>query len=85
MDQKISKLKAYLPSFLVENKSLYSILGKGIHQLSEDKCLDAFPVIKLGIELILDEKLEQLERARKVQQATSEITKLASRIKSRDK
>lgn len=57
----------------------------GIHQLTEDKCLDAFPLIKLGIELILDEKLEQLERDRKVKEATSEITKLTSKIKSSDK
>lgn len=84
MEQKIAQLKAYLPPFLVKNKSLYSILSLGIHQLSEDNCRDAFPLIKLGIELILDEKLEQLERARKVEEATSEISKLTSKMKSRD-
>ena len=85
MDQKIVKLKPHLPSFLAENKSLYSILGKGIHQLSEDNCLNAFPIIKLGIELILDEKIEQRERARKLKEAKSEISKLKSKIKSSDK
>ena len=85
MDQKIAQLKVYLPVFLVENKSLYSILSMGIHQLTEDKCLDAFPVIKLGIELILDEKLEQLERTRKVKEAKSEISKLTGKIKSSGK
>jgi hypothetical protein len=85
MEQKILKLKPHLPSFLAENKSLYSILGKGIHQLSEDDCLNAFPIMKLGIELILDEKMEQRERARKLKEAKSEINKLTSKIKSSGK
>ncbi len=83
MDKKILLLKDSLPSFLVSNKSLYSILSKGIHQLSEQECLGAFRVIKLGIELILDEKLEKLEHDRKIQEAQSDISDLTRRLKSK--
>jgi hypothetical protein len=76
MDDKISLLKNVLPEFLVENKSLYSILSKGIHELTELECLNAFPTTKLGIELILDEKLERLERDRKIREASSDISEL---------
>lgn len=84
MDEKISLLKHSLPDFLVENKSVYSILSKGIHELKEDECLGIFPKIKLGIELILDEKLEQLQHEKKIKLASKEIGKLNHNLKSTD-
>ena len=66
MEEKIKLLgKAYLPSFLVDNWQLYSILSKGIHELSEEDCLSSFPVVKGGIELILDEKIREKKRIEK--------------------
>ena len=62
MDEKILLLKDNLPAFLVENRRLYSILSKGIHSLSENECLKYFDTIRVGIELILDQKIEQQER-----------------------
>ncbi len=38
---------------------MYSILSKGIHELSEEECLQYFKLMKIGIELILDEQLEE--------------------------
>ncbi|MDP2729796.1 MAG: hypothetical protein Q8O55_04880 [Dehalococcoidales bacterium] len=84
MDEKISLLRHPLPDFLVKNKSVYSILSKGIHELKEDECLDVFPIIKLGIELILDEKSEQLQREKKIKLASKEIGELNQRLKSTD-
>lgn len=81
IDERILLLKRSLPEFLVENKSLYGILSKGIHELSEDECLGAFPVTKLGIELILDERLEKLQRQDKIRQATKEISRLGQSLK----
>jgi hypothetical protein len=62
MDEKISLLKDYLPSFLVENKKIYSILSTGIHELSEETCLKYFTPVKIGVEQILDEKIEKAEK-----------------------
>ena len=81
MDDKISLLKRTLPEFLVQNKSLYSILSKGIHELGESECLSAFPITKLGIELILDEKLEKLQRESKIKQASKDIGALTQKMK----
>jgi len=81
MDDKISLLKRTLPEFLVKNKSLYSILSKGIHELGESECLSAFPITKLGIELILDEKLEKLQRESKIKQASKDISTLTQKMK----
>jgi hypothetical protein len=76
MDEKIGLLEDYLPCFLVKNKILYSILSKGIHELSEDECLKYFGSMKLGIELILDEKLEKLDREAKIKEAEKSISKI---------
>lgn len=83
MKEKITLLKNSLPDFLVENKSLYSILSKGIHELQEAECLAAFPTTKLGIELILDEKLEKLAREEKIKQASEDISALTQKIKGK--
>jgi hypothetical protein len=51
IDEKILLLKNYLPSFLVQNRSMYSILSLGIHALSEEECLAHFEHLRVGIEL----------------------------------
>lgn len=81
MDEKIGLLKDYLPEFLVNNKILYSILSKGIHELSEGECLKDFGSIKLGIELILDEKLEKLDREAKIKAVEKSIYEIHSELK----
>lgn len=83
MDEKIKLLSHYLPEFLVKNKALYSILSKGIHELNENECLNAFPIIKLGIVLILDEKLKNQEREEKIKQANEQITKLKDKFSTK--
>ncbi|AJP43325.1 short-chain dehydrogenase [Alteromonas australica] len=80
MNEKIEMLSAELPEFLVENKSMYSILSKGIHELSENECLKAFPIVKVGIEIILDEKIEKLNKEKKLAEAKKALSSLGSSI-----
>ncbi|WP_242238124.1 hypothetical protein [Bacillus cereus group sp. BfR-BA-01316] len=81
MDEKILMLKAYLPGFLVENRKLYGILSKGIHELDEKTCLELFPNVKVAIELILDEKIHQLEKESKIQSARKFIAATVEKFK----
>jgi hypothetical protein len=72
MAEKIELLEHHLPDFLVRNKKVYAILSKGIHELQEPECLNAFEMLKHAIFFILDEdkhKKEELERRRKAEQA----------------
>lgn len=78
MNDKIQMLKGHLPDFLVENRVIYGILSKGIHELSEKECLAAFPAVKLGIEIILDAKLEEVARRKKQDAAKKSIQALAA-------
>jgi hypothetical protein len=61
MQDRIVILKNYLPTRLVKTAQLYSILSKGIHELSEEECLANFPIVKQAIQLILKEKYEDVE------------------------
>lgn len=65
MDDKILLLKDQLPDFLVAQRSIYGILSRGVHELSEQECLAHFEVVKAAIEVILDAKLEQEAQAEK--------------------
>jgi hypothetical protein len=73
MAEKITALKSHLPEFLVSHAGLYSLLSKGLHELSEDECLKHFSVVRLGIELILDQKIEERERQKKLEKASKAI------------
>lgn len=79
MAERIQLLDGHLPEFLVENHSMYKILSQGIHELTEDECLAAFPVIKTGIELVLDEKLNAAAKQRKLELAKKAIHGLLSK------
>ena len=81
MDEKIESLKGYLPPFIVENHGIYGILSKGIHELSEDECLAYFDCMRQSIELILDERLEQLAKEKKQEEVKKSINSIASKIK----
>ena len=76
MDEKIELLKDKLPEFLVQNRSLYSILSVGVHTLSEEECLAAFPAVRLAIELILDTLLEENEKENKLKSAAKSLAAL---------
>ncbi len=81
MDEKIGLLEDYLPEFLVENKSLYGMLSKGMHVLTEEECLLNFETVKVGIELILDEKLEKFNKKKKIEDAKKKISAASSQMK----
>lgn len=76
VEDKIKLLESYLPKPLVENKAVYGIISKGIHELDEDECIKYFPVVEALIRMCLD---ESIERKRK-QLAEAEIKKMMAEI-----
>lgn len=73
MADRIDILKDVLPDFLVENKSMYSILSSAVHELEEDVCLSAYPFIKDSILLILDQEIERISTKNKKNLLTKEL------------
>ncbi len=63
MSEKIEFLRSHLPTFVVENHKIYSILSLAVHELSEERCLQFFPVIKASVIVMLDEDKKKKEGA----------------------
>jgi hypothetical protein len=76
----IDILSYHLPEFLVENRKLYGILSKGLHELSEEECLKYFQTVKIGIEQILDEKIEIAEKKEKAEKARQALQGLLQEV-----
>lgn len=79
--EKIALLGRFLPEVMVKNANIYSILSKGVHELTEDECLEYFTTIKSGVELILDEEIAQKEREKKIKDITDEIARITGEIR----
>lgn len=62
MDCKIELLKEDLPAVVVENKDVYGILSKGLHELEDEECSLHFPVVKDAILLILEQELARRDQ-----------------------
>lgn len=82
MDEQISLLSHHLPPFLVQNRGVYKILSKGVHELTEEECEAAYQALETGVGLILDEEIERRERNRKQSEAAASIRKLSEKFSS---
>lgn len=80
MEEKIDLVKDHLPSFLVEQKKVYGVLSLGIHSLSEELCLESFPVVRVGIELMLEEKLAEKIQSEKAKAAAAKLQEVQRRL-----
>ena len=81
MKEKVALLKAHLPQFIVEHPQLYGILSLGIHELTEDKCLENFEPLKSSILVIAEEKMHDIQRKARYEQASAAIAKASEQIK----
>jgi len=61
---------------------MYSILSLGVHELDENTCLAHFDTLKVEIEIILDEKLEEAKKQKKIQEASQKIQLLNQSLKN---
>jgi len=63
--ERVAALKNFLPEPLVRNSIVFSILSRGIHELTEDDCALAFPVMKAAIfEMLAEEQAREQAAAR---------------------
>ncbi len=61
MDEKVQELKLFLPNLMFDNgfNGIYSKISDGIHNLTEEECQKIFPPLRMAIEEILIEKMEE--------------------------
>ena len=81
VDEKIKMLADYLPELLVKNAAFYGIVSKGIHELSEDDCMNYFPVMKSFIMMILRHREEKRRNEEEKRKLTAALSNIATEIK----
>ncbi len=81
MTEKIVLLKDFLPKILYDNKEAYSILSKGVHELSEEECINYFSLLEETIEIILDEILTTKNRKEKEEEIKRKIATTHTNLK----
>jgi hypothetical protein len=83
MDKKILTLREYLPKFLVENKLLYGVISKGIHELEDDECLQYFDIVKEAILIILDEEIASTKKEKRKCEVSKQLNNIQSGLKNK--
>ena len=78
MAERIKSLRGHLPSRLVKTSKMYSILSKGVHELTEEECLSYFDLVLNGIKMILAEREEESEYQALVKAIDHEASQLDS-------
>lgn len=81
---RIEILHDKLPNFLVQNKSMYSILSLAVHELEEDLCLEAYPFIKDSILMILDQEIDRILSRKNEETLTKELQNFQAFLGRRD-
>ncbi len=80
MDEQISLLKDDLPDVIVNNKVFYKIVSKGIHDLSEEECIEFFPILRDAIILIWNEWQRKLEEQNTKESLTKSLNQISSKL-----
>ena len=80
MNEKIQMLKEYLPKAINDNKQIYGIVSKGIHELSEEDCIKHFPVLKTCIFMILKQWNDISEREKLEKEMLKSLNDINSKL-----
>jgi hypothetical protein len=84
MDERIAALAGVLPDFVVKNRKFYGIVSTGIHELSEQDCVEAFSVVEAAVLLMLDEVSAAQKRAARLTTAEVDLGKLQEKLLQRE-
>lgn len=83
VEDKIKLLSEYLPKPLVDNKAVYGVISKGIHELDEDECIKYFPVIEQLIKMCLDESIAKKKKKSDEEELKKKLAAITTEIKGK--
>jgi hypothetical protein len=83
MDERVAALKHRLPKAVVEHAQAYSILSKGIHELSETECLLYFPILRRAILMMLEQAHEARVRGMEEEKMKKDMQAINATLKAR--
>lgn len=80
--EKIKALSDYLPEYMVKTRDAYSILSKGIHELSEEDCKAGYDILYNLIVMILEDQEERRKKEMRKKDISNAINTLNGKFSS---
>lgn len=73
--KKVEKREKIIPDDFSEIKNqIYSVLSKGVHEYTEEECLDMYDAVFFVIESILENELNKKEKKRRINEVKKSIS-----------
>jgi hypothetical protein len=80
MEDKLEAVRGFIPDWMVENRKLYGILSVGLHELTDDGCMTAFPAVKQATLALLEQHAVEARRAKRAAQAAIDLAQLGETL-----
>jgi hypothetical protein len=80
MAEKVKALSDHLPEIVVRNANVYGILSLGLHELTEEDCARAYPVVEESIIAMLEDAHAHVEKQRRDRRIAAEIAKVSGEL-----
>ena len=80
MEEKVEYIKDFLPAYFLENKFIYGILSKAIHELEEAECQEYLDVIKTVIFYSLDETFDKRKEETRKKEFANKLNDIKSKL-----
>ena len=68
------KNNKYLPDLIKENSRIYNIISEGIHNQSEEECMELFKIIKVGIMILITRVYSYVEEEKELEKLKNLIS-----------
>lgn len=70
------KNNQYLPEVIKNNAKVYNIISEGIHNQTEEECMDLFKVIKVGVMILISKTYAHVEEEKALAELGLTLSKL---------
>jgi hypothetical protein len=81
MGEKVKALSDHLPEIVVSNANVYGILSLGLHELTEEDCARAYPVVEESIIAMLEDAHAHVQKKKRDKLLAANIAKLSGELK----
>jgi hypothetical protein len=81
MAEKIAALRAHLPEIVTRNAKAYGILSQGVHELSEEQCARAYPVLESSVIAMLEDIHAHAQKQQRDKALAAQLDDLAGELK----
>ncbi len=83
MLEKYKKCKIIPDELDKFREKLYGVLSKGVHEITDNKCKELFPSLRVAIDIILNEEVKRKKNAEELSKLEKELQKELQKVSKR--